>query len=67
MSVILLPSAPTRKDLIYAGVGKALKEMDETVQVNTDKASATSYLWNLHFFFPCHVCVTTSRKVAQVW
>ena len=32
---------------MYAGVGKALKEMDETVQVNTDTVSATSDLCNL--------------------
>ena len=51
---------------MYAGVRKALKEMDETVQVNTDKVPATSDLCNLHFFFPCHVYVTTPRKVAQV-
>lgn len=30
--MILLLSARTLKDLMYAGVGKALKEMDETVQ-----------------------------------
>lgn len=35
---------------MYAGVGKALKEMDETVQVNTDKVSATSDLCNLAMF-----------------
>ena len=52
---------------MYAGVGKALKEMDETVRVNTDKVSATSDLCNLHFFFRFLVCVTTSRKVAQAW
>lgn len=46
-SVILLLSVRTLKDLMYAGVGKALKEMDETVQVNTDKVSATSDLCNL--------------------
>lgn len=45
--MILLLSVRTLKDLMYAGVRKALKEMDETVQVNTDKVSATSDLCSL--------------------
>ena len=45
--MILLLIVRTLKDLMYAGVGKALKEMDETVQVNTDTVSATSDLCNL--------------------